>query len=111
MANKIQELEQQILKAWSLKGDIGTLSEAADWTAIDPVFMDRLLSIACVHEMHMEALWGVYEEVVKEYYAWKPRAVDFGDWGDEASERRQDIVGANGPTGEHYKENNDGNAN
>jgi hypothetical protein len=39
--------------------------------------MDRLLSIACVHEMHMEALWGVYEEVVNEYYAWKPREVNF----------------------------------
>jgi hypothetical protein len=79
MSNKIQDLEQQILKAWSLKEDISTLTEAADWTAIDPVFMDRLLSIACVHEMHMEALWGVYEEVVNEYYAWKPREVNFDE--------------------------------
>jgi hypothetical protein len=104
MSNKIQDLEQQILKAWSLKKDISTLTEAADWTTIDPVFMDRLLSIACVHEMHMEALWGLYEEVVNEYYIYKPRDVDF-DWGDEASEKRQDIVGQNGPTAEHYNAN------
>jgi len=102
MANKIQELENQILKAWSLKEDISTLTEAADWTDIDPVFMDRLLSIACVHEMHMEALWGVYEEVVDEYYAYKPREVDF-DWGDEASQRRMDIIGANSNEGLHYE--------
>lgn len=25
-------------------------------------------------------------------------------WGDEASEKRQDIIGQNGPTGEHYDE-------
>jgi len=99
MANKIQKLEEKILKAWSLKEDISTLTEAADWTAIDPVFMDRLLSIACVHEMHMEALWGLYEEVVDEYYVYKPRDVDF-DWGDES---RVDIVGQNGNNGEHYK--------
>lgn len=24
------------------------------------------------------------------------------NWGDEASERRQDIIGQNGPTGDHY---------
>jgi hypothetical protein len=102
MANKIQKLEEQILKAWSLKEDISTLTEAADWTAIDPVFMDRLLSIACVHEMHMEALWGVYEEVVDEYYTHKPRDVDL-DWGDEASQRRMDIIGANSNEGLHYE--------
>jgi hypothetical protein len=26
------------------------------------------------------------------------------NWGDEASERRQDIIGQNGPTGDHYEE-------
>lgn len=25
------------------------------------------------------------------------------DWGDEASEKRQDIIGQNGSTGEHYE--------
>jgi len=99
MANKIQKLEEKILKAWSLKEDISTLTEAADWTAIDPVFMDRLLSIACVYEMHMEALWGLYEEVVDEYNAYKPRDVDF-EWGDES---RVDVVGQNGNNGEHYE--------
>ena len=35
----------------------------------------------------------------------KQREVNFDDvpdWGDDKSEKRQDIVGANGPTGEHY---------
>jgi hypothetical protein len=133
MSNKIQDLEQQILKAWSLKEDISTLSESADWTAIDPVFMDRLLSIACVHEMHMETLWGLYEEVVNEYYAWKPREVNFDNepvdplckicgkvlgstkecawtgcplnWGDES---RTDVIGQNGNDGLHYEETKDG---
>jgi len=109
MSNKIQDLEQQILKAWSLKEDISTLTEAADWTAIDPVFMDRLLSIACVHEMHMEALWGLYEEVVNEYYAWKPREVNFDDI--DFDESRTDVIGQNGNDGLHYEENKDGNAN
>jgi hypothetical protein len=100
MANKIQKLEEKILKAWSLKEDISTLTKAADWTTIDPVFMDRLLSIACVHEMHMEALWGLYEEVVDEYYAYKPRDVD---WGDEESQPRMDIIGANSNERLHYE--------
>jgi hypothetical protein len=26
------------------------------------------------------------------------------NWGDAASERRLDIIGQNGPTGDHYKE-------
>lgn len=68
MMNKHQELEQQILKCWGLKDDIHVLTEGADWTKIDPIFMDRLLSIASVHEMHMETLWGVYEEALQEYY-------------------------------------------
>jgi len=32
-------------------------------------------------------------------------AVNKAQWGDEQSEKRQDIVGANGPTGEHYDYN------
>jgi hypothetical protein len=28
------------------------------------------------------------------------------DWGEEASEKRLDIIGANGPTGEHYEADN-----
>ena len=81
MANKHQELEQQILKCWGLKEDINVLAESADWTTIDPIFMDRLLSIACVHEMHMETLWGAYEEALDEYYkaTGKHRDVNFDD--------------------------------
>ena len=81
MANKHQELEQQILECWGLKEDINTLAESADWTTIDPIFMDRLLSIACVHEMHMETLWGAYEEALDEYYkaTGKHRDVNFDD--------------------------------
>ena len=66
--NKHQELEQQILNVWEIDKDIKTLADSADWTAIDPIFMDRLLSIASVYEMRVERLWGVYEEALQEYY-------------------------------------------
>ena len=66
--NKHQELEQQILNIWEIDKDIKTLADSADWTAIDPIFMDRLLSIASVYEMRVERLWGVYEEALQEYY-------------------------------------------
>lgn len=68
MMNKHQELEQQILNIWEIDKDIKTLADSADWTAIDPIFMDRLLSIASVYEMRVERLWGVYEEALQEYY-------------------------------------------
>lgn len=67
MMNKHQELEQQILNIWEIDKDIKTLADSADWTAIDPIFMDRLLSIASVYEMRVERLWGVYEEALQEY--------------------------------------------
>ena len=65
-----------------------------------------MLGIKHVYEMRFSKAWDTYEKVVEEYYAWKPRAVDFGDWGDEDSEKRQDIIGQNGPTAEHYNANN-----
>ena len=66
--NKHQKLEQQILSVWEFDKDIKSLTDSADWTSIDPIFMDRLLSIASVYEMRVERLWGVYEEALQEHY-------------------------------------------
>jgi len=96
MTNKHQKLEQQILKCWGLKEDINVLANSADWTAIDPIFMDRLLSIASVYEMYIETVWEAYEEALQEYSALKPREVDF-------DEDRIDVVGQNGNNGDHYE--------
>ena len=66
--NKHQELEQQILSVWEFDKDIKSLTDSADWTSIDPIFMDRLLSISSVYEMRVERLWGVYEDALQEHY-------------------------------------------
>ena len=66
--NKMQELEQEILKNMDLPKDIETLADLTDWNDVDPVFMNRVLSIASVYEFRMQKLWDVYEEAVEEYY-------------------------------------------
>ena len=68
MANKMQDLEQEILKNMELPKDIEILAELTDWNEVDPVFMNRVLSIAAVYEFRMLKLWDVYEEALEEYY-------------------------------------------
>jgi len=108
--SNIQDLEQEFMRCWDVSQDLKLLAEVvndgSDYT-------DTVNGIAEVYELRFSKAWDTYEKVVAEHHAWKPRTVDFdfGDWGDEEAERRQDIVGANGPTGEHYEENNNGNAN
>lgn len=51
-------------------------------------------------ENNFERIFGAKK---KEKYVPPP----LPDWGDEDAEKRLDIIGANGPTGEHYKENED----
>ena len=80
MSNKIQDLEENILAAWQFQTDINSLAEITDWNDVDPEFMDRILSIASVQDIRMEKLWQTFEEVVKEYYAWKPREVNFDEF-------------------------------
>jgi hypothetical protein len=68
MSNAMQDLEQNILKLIDFKEDIAMLTEMTDWDDIDPVFMDRLLSISSVYEMRFELLWQSYEKALEEYY-------------------------------------------
>ena len=99
--SNIQYLEQEFLRCWEVTQDLDLLVEEYEH---DDDLSNKILGIKNVYEMRFSKAWNTYEKVVAEHYAWKPRAVDFGDWGDEEAEKRQDIVGQNGP-GEHYDYN------
>lgn len=108
MSNKIQDLEQEVLRCWEVTQDLDLLAQEYEH---DDDICNRVLGIKHVYDMRFNKAWNTYEKVVEEYYAWKPREVNFDDvpdWGNEEAERRQDIVGANGPTGEHYTEKKSG---
>jgi hypothetical protein len=97
--SNIQDLEQEFLKCWEVSQDLDLLAQEYEH---DDDLCNRVLGIKHVYDMRFNKAWDTYEKLVKEHYAlnvYKPRAVDFGDWGDEASEKRQDIVGQNGNTG------------
>jgi hypothetical protein len=51
--------------------------------------------------MRFNKAWDTYEKVVKEYYVWKPREVNFD--GVDFNEARTDVVGQNGNDGLHYE--------
>jgi hypothetical protein len=131
MSNKIQDLEQEVLRCWEITQDLQLIAREHEH---DNEVCDKVLAIATLYEMRFNKAWDTYEKVVKEYYAWKPREVNFDNepvdplckicgkvlgstqecawtgcplnWGDEASEKRQDIIGQNGNVG--YGENIDG---
>lgn len=94
--SNIQDLEQEVLRCWEVTQDLDLLAQEYEH---DDDLSNKILGIKNVYEMRFSKAWNTYEKVVAEHYAWKPRAVDFGDWGDEESERRQDIVGQNGNVG------------
>jgi hypothetical protein len=100
--SKIQNLEQEFLRCWEISQDLDLLAEQYE---NDDDLSNKILGIKNVYEMRFSKAWQSYEALVKEHYAWKPREVNFDDWGDDAAEKRQDIVGQNGPTGEHYDYN------
>jgi hypothetical protein len=102
MSNAIQDLEQEVLLCWGITEDLLLLAKEHE---DNDDFCNKVLGIKHVYEMRFSKAWDTYEKVVEEYYAWKPREVNFDDWGDEDSEKRQDIVGQNGPTAEHYNVN------
>jgi hypothetical protein len=123
MSNKIQDLEQEVLRCWSITDDLQLLAEQHEENGDLSM---QILGIKEVYEMRFRKAWDTYEKVVEEYYAWKPREVNFDEpvdplckicgkvlgstkecawtgcplnWGDEASEKRQDIIGQNGNVG------------
>jgi len=76
MSNRIQDLEQEVLLCWQITEDLKTL--AAEHETENEV-CDQILAIATVYDMRFRKAWDTYEYVVNEYYAWKPREVNFDD--------------------------------
>jgi hypothetical protein len=103
--SNIQDLEQEVLRCWEVTQDLDLLAQEYEH---DDDICNRVLGIKHVYDMRFNKAWDTYEKLVGEHYASRKREASLdkilADWGDEASEKRQDIVGANGPTGEHYEE-------
>jgi hypothetical protein len=123
MSKKIQDLEQELLRCWEVTLDLKLLAEIVNDGSNNT---DTVNGLAEVYELRFNKAWDTFEKVVEEYYAWKPREVNFDElvdplckicgkvlgstkecawtgcplnWGDEASEKRQDIIGQNGNVG------------
>jgi len=122
--SNIQDLEQEFMRCWDVSQDLDLLAQEYEH---DDDLCNRVLGIKHVYEMRFSKAYNTYEKLVKEYYAWKPREVNFDNepedplckicgkvlgstqecawtgcplnWGDEASEKRQDIIGQNGNVG------------
>ena len=45
----------------------------------DDDLCNKVLGIKHVYEMRFNKAWKTYEKVVEEYYAWKPREVNFDE--------------------------------
>ena len=103
--SNIQDLEQEFLRCWEVTQDLDLLVEEYEH---DDDLSNKILGIKNVYEMRFNKAWDSYEDLVAEHHELKkhkPREVifdDVPDWGDDKSEKRQDIVGSNRPTGEHY---------
>jgi hypothetical protein len=98
--SNIQDLEQEVLLCWGITEDLLLLAKEHEDNGNLSM---QILGIKEVYEMRFRKAWDTYEKVTEEYYAWKPREVNFDDWGDEASEKRQDIIGQNSNDGLHYE--------
>jgi hypothetical protein len=100
MSKKIQDLEQELLRCWEVTLDLKLLAEIVNDGSNNT---DTVNGLAEVYELRFNKAWDTFEKVAEEYYAWKPREVNFDDWGDEASEKRQDIIKQNSNDGLHYE--------
>jgi len=79
---------------------INACKEALEQQEIGDAEIKQMLNDIEYYQKRVEEL----EQPAQECKWCKSREVNFEDWGDEASEKRQDVVGQNGPTGEHYEE-------
>jgi hypothetical protein len=75
MSNKIQDLEQEVLLCWQVTDDLKLLANETS----EEDMQNKILGIMQVYDMRFRAVWTTYENVVEEYYAWKPREVNFDD--------------------------------
>lgn len=76
MSTKIQDLEQEVLRCWEVTRDLDLLAQEYEH---DDDLCNRVLGIKHVYDMRFSKAWDTYEKVVEEYYAWKPREVNFDD--------------------------------
>lgn len=70
MSNKIQDLEQEVLRCWEITQDLNLLAEVVN-DGSDHT--DTVKGIKEVYELRFEKAWATYEEVVKEYYEMNQR--------------------------------------
>lgn len=85
MSTKIQDLEQEVLLCWGITEDLQLLAEEYEH---DDDLCNKVLGIKHVYEMRFRKAWDTYEKVVEEYYAWKPREVNFdlGEYPDNSKD-------------------------
>jgi hypothetical protein len=72
----IQDLEQEVLLCWGITDDLLLLAKEHEDNGNLSM---QILGIKEVYEMRFRKAWDTYEKVVEEYYAWKPREVNFDD--------------------------------
>ena len=76
MSNKIQDLEQEVLLCWGITEDLLLLAQEHEDNGNLSM---QILGIKEVYEMRFRKAWDTYEKVVEEYYAWKPKEINFDD--------------------------------
>ena len=76
MSNKIQDLEQEVLLCWGVTEDLLLLAKEHEDNGNLSM---QILGIKEVYEMRFRKTWDTYEKVTEEYYAWKPKEVNFDD--------------------------------
>jgi hypothetical protein len=76
LMSNIQDLEQEVLLCWGITEDLLLLANEHEE---DGNLSMQILGIKEVYEMRFRKAWDTYEKVVEEYYAWKPREVNFDD--------------------------------
>jgi len=74
MSKKIQDLEQELLRCWEVTLDLKLLAEIVNDGSNNT---DTVNGLAEVYELRFNKAWDTFEKVAEEYYAWKPREVNF----------------------------------
>jgi len=74
--SNIQDLEQEVMRCWDITEDLLLLANEHEE---DGDLSMQILGIKEVYEMRFRKAWDIYEKVVAEHHAWKPREVNFDE--------------------------------
>lgn len=75
MSNNIHELEQHILKCWSVIEDMEVLyTEVCDANLDADKTANILLGMQQLYHIKFDQMWKCFEEVCKEYHAYRKGA-------------------------------------